>query len=338
METTDRACRIARLGYIVGANTPICIGDNALGSIQLRRNFSRNILIRMVIMFLVAAALMAWKFDFINQVYFRNQLTSTGLIINGAIVGLFSVGILRMITIFLHYMREENTLLRFLRNLREGQREPLRRIPKKSIIAIRFRTMQGLYKANCPINHGSLASTLVANESTRNSLPRFINNILILTGVFGTIISLSIALIGASDLLENSVNVGGMGMVVHGMSTARSTTITAIVCYIFFGYFHLKLTDVQTNLISAVEQVTVNELIPRFQVHTDSALYEFTGLVRSLQDLVKQLHGSQRTFQEVEQRVLTTLESYEEKTASLYNDMDEVKQILKRGFRLHEDD
>ncbi|MEJ2592922.1 MAG: hypothetical protein P8178_16295, partial [Candidatus Thiodiazotropha sp.] len=185
-----------------------------MGSIQLRRNFARNILIRMIILAGIIAVLMVWKFDFINQVYFRNQLTSTGLIINGAIVGLFAIGILRMISIFLHYAREENALIRFLRNLREGEQDPLNKINKRSIIANRYRTMQGLYKANCPINHGSLASTLVANESTRNSLPKFINNILILTGVFGTIVSLSIALIGASDLRSTSVNMGGMGMVV----------------------------------------------------------------------------------------------------------------------------
>ncbi|MEN8178579.1 MAG: hypothetical protein ABFS39_08140 [Pseudomonadota bacterium] len=313
-------------------------GDSALGSIQLRRNFSRNILIRMIFLFIIIAGLMAWKFEFINQVYFRDQLTSTGLIINGTIVGLFGIGILRMITIFLHYVREENSLMAFLRNLREGQQNPLEQIPKKSIIAMRFRTMQGLYKANCPINHGSLASTLIANESTRNSLPKFINNILILTGVFGTIVSLSIALIGASDLLESAVNVGGMGMVVHGMSTALSTTITAIICFIFFGYFHLKLTDVQTNLVSAVEQVTVNELIPRFQVQADSALYEFTGLVRSLQELVNQMFQSQKTLEGVEQNILTTLQSYETKSGALTSDMADIKYLLKRGFRLHEDD
>jgi hypothetical protein len=308
-----------------------------LGSIQLRRNFSRNVLIRMIVLSAIIAALMVWRFEFINQVYFRDQLTPTGLIINGAIVGLFAIGILRMITIFLHYAKEENALIRFLRNLREGTQDPLAKIHKKALIANRYRTMQGLFKANCPINHGSLASTLVANESTRNSLPKFINNILILTGVFGTIVSLSIALIGASDLLATSVNVGGMGMVVHGMSTALSTTITAIVCFIFFGYFNLKLGDVQTNLISAVEQVTVNELLPRFQVQTDSALYEFTSLVRSLQGLVTQMKNSQEGMEAVEQRVLTTLQSYQEQSEAMHEDMSEIKHILKVGFRLHED-
>ena len=289
-------------------------------------------------MFAVIAALMVWKFEFINEVYFRDQLTSTGLIVNGTIVALFTIGILRMIAIFFHYAAEENAVIRFLRNLREGEADPLKRIHKRAIIANRFRTMQGLHKANCPINHGSLASTLVANESTRNSLPKFINNILILTGVFGTIVSLSIALIGASDLLATSINVDGMGMVVHGMSTALSTTITAIVCFIFFGYFHLKLTDVQTNLISAVEQVTVNELIPRFQVQTDSALYEFTGLVRSLQELVNQMSQSQETFETIEQRMLESLEGADERNEAIHNDLAEIKHVLKQGFRLHEDD
>jgi hypothetical protein len=292
----------------------------------------------MILLAAVIAALMVWKYDFINQVYFRDQLTRTGLIINGAIVGLFSIGILRMITIFLHYATEESAVLRFLRNLREGESDPLKKIPNRAIIANRYRTMQGLFRANCPINHGSLASTLVANESTRNSLPKFINNILILTGVFGTIVSLSIALIGASDMLANTLEVGGMGLVVHGMSTALSTTITAIICFIFFGYFHLKLHDVQTNLISAVEQVTVNELIPRFQVHTDSALYEFTGLVRSLQELVTQMRQSQESFEILEQNILTTLEGYEDRNELIHNDLSEIKQVLKQGFRLHKDD
>jgi hypothetical protein len=91
----------------------------------------------MIIMSAVVAALMVWKFEFINQVYFRDQLTATGLIINGAIVGLFAIGILRMITIFLHYMQEESALIRFLRNLREGESDPLNRIHKKAIIANR---------------------------------------------------------------------------------------------------------------------------------------------------------------------------------------------------------
>jgi len=173
---------------------------------------------------------------------------------------------------------------------------PLFEIPKKSMIARRYLTLEKLNKANTPINQSALATTLIATESTRGSFPKFINNILILSGVFGTIVSLSIALIGASDLLASAVNVDGMGLVIHGMSTALSTTITAIICYVFFGYFHMKSTDVQTNLVSAIEQVTTTHLMPRFQVQTESILFEFSGLIRSLQSLVQQMESSQDSF------------------------------------------
>ncbi|MCW8905929.1 MAG: hypothetical protein OQL28_01665, partial [Sedimenticola sp.] len=254
-------------------------------SILIRSHFSRNILLRMLLLAVAAGGIIYWKLDFIIDVYFRDQLTATGFIINGSIVALFVLGLLRIITILISYSAEERALRQFLQNLKDKV-DPLYEVADNRIIAHRYRTLIRLHKSNTQINHNALATTLVAAESTRNSLPKFINNILILTGVFGTIVSLSIALIGASDLLASAVKVDGMGVVIHGMSTALSTTITAIVCYFFFGYFYMKLTDVQTNLVSGVEQVTATHLIPRFQVQTESVLYEFTGLIRSLQNLV----------------------------------------------------
>ncbi|MET0048445.1 MAG: hypothetical protein ABW066_11725 [Sedimenticola sp.] len=304
----------------------------------------------MIIIAALSAALLVWKLDFINDVYFRDQLTATGLIINGSILALFVLGIVKIIWILLAYGKEERNMKRFVENL-EDNANPLTDVNEKSIISHRFRTMETLHQSNTPVNHNALASTLVASESTRNSFPKFINNILILTGVFGTIVSLSIALIGASDLLASAVNVDGMGLVVHGMSTALSTTITAIVCYIYFGYFYLKLTDVQTNLVSAVEQVTNNYLLPRFQVQTESILYEFTGLIRSLQGLVNQMEGSQESynqlademkksqqaFEDLENRIGSALvEIYKTKIQPVADDMNDIKKLLKIGFRLPE--
>ncbi|MES9870553.1 MAG: hypothetical protein ABW082_01150 [Sedimenticola sp.] len=319
-------------------------------SIQFRSNLSRKVLVRMIIIAALSAALLVWKLDFINDVYFRDQLTATGLIINGSILALFVLGIVKIIWILLAYGKEERNMKRFVENL-EDNANPLTDVNEKSIISHRFRTMETLHQSNTPVNHNALASTLVASESTRNSFPKFINNILILTGVFGTIVSLSIALIGASDLLASAVNVDGMGLVVHGMSTALSTTITAIVCYIYFGYFYLKLTDVQTNLVSAVEQVTNNYLLPRFQVQTESILYEFTGLIRSLQGLVNQMEGSQESynqlademkksqqaFEDLENRIGSALvEIYKTKIQPVADDMNDIKKLLKIGFRLPE--
>jgi hypothetical protein len=237
----------------------------------------------------------------------------------------------------MRYSLEESALARFLRNVENEEARPTDKISKNSLIARRYKSVVEISKHNVAVNHSALASTLVATESTRMSLPRFISNILILTGVFGTIVSLAIALVGASDLLGAAVNVGGMGQVIHGMSTALSTTITAIVCYFCFGYFYMKLTDVQTNLISGVEQVTTRFLLPRFQVQTDSVLYEFTGVVRSLQQLIGQMADTQSMFEEVERRIIDSLETYQARVTTLSDDMSEIKDVLKRGFRLPEE-
>ncbi len=307
-----------------------------MDTLHFQRHQSRNSLFSMILVGVAVGALLFWKLDYINTVYFRDQLTATGWIINGAIVVLFALGILKIISIFMSYSREEMSLIRFVKNIESSQADILKGVNKKSIIAMRYNMMTKLHESHTPINHSAIASTLVASESTRNTFPRFISNTLILTGVFGTIISLSLALIGASDMLENAVNVNGMGLVVHGMSTALSTTITAIACYMYFGYFFVRMTDVQTNFISGVEQVTTTYLMPKFQMQTDNVLYEFTGLIRSLQGLVNQMSKSQAKFSEVEKELSGSIETFKEASVATRQELADIKGILRIGFRLGE--
>lgn len=314
------------------------IEDRVLDNINFHRRYSRNTLLRMVILTLAAAGLAIWKWDLVNDIYFKDQLTRLGWVINGAIVALFLIGMLRIALSLMSYAREESALLRFVRNLTKRPDDPLKGIPKRSLIALRYRTLLDLHNAHTPINQNALAATLVAAESTRSSLAKYINNVLILLGVFGTIVSLSIALIGASDVLENAVNATGMGMVIHGMSTALSTTITAIVCYVFFGYFYLRLNDAQTNLVSGIEQVTTAYLMPKFQVQTDTVLYEFTGLIRSLQSLVAEMGSTQKTFQETEQHILDTLQHHRQGVDDVNGKIDQLLRLLRIGFRLRDDE
>ena len=291
----------------------------------------------MFLVALVIAGIAIWKYELVATVYFRDQLTATGWIINGAIVALFLLGLMRMIAIFLSYSREERAAARFIHNQENELEDPLYQVPARTIIASRYRVMERLHSSSTPINQGALAATLLASESTRTSFPKYISNVLILTGVFGTIVSLSLALLGASDLLENAVDVEGMGLVIHGMSTALSTTITAIVCYLFFGYFYLKLTDAQTNLLSAVEQVTTTYLAPLFVVEQDTTLYEFTGLVRSLQSLVRQMQESQKVVARAESRLLDAVDEYQDQVGQGQKEMGTVVELLRRGFRLPDD-
>jgi hypothetical protein len=316
------------------SHSPFSSRSIALEIIQFRRAYSRSVLLQMLLAAIVVAAVIAWQFGTIRDIYLANQLTDLGFIINGLIVALFLLGIFRIILSLLGYAREEKALKTFVENMENDPDNPLQEMSASNLISSRYLMMQRLYESRTPINHGALAATLVANQSTSINLPRFINNVLILTGVFGTIISLSMALIGASSMFENSAESSGMGLVIHGMSTALSTTLTAIACYLFFGYFYLKLTNVQTNLVSGIEQVTTAYLSPKFQVTNESVAYEFTNLLRLLQELTRKMDKSQKQFGAMEHAMAQAVISFKTQTDSFPGHMEELKNILRHGFRI----
>ena len=302
--------------------------------IQFRRIYSRSVLLQMLLSGIIVVSLIAWKYEKIREIYFTNQLSDVGIIINSLILVLFLLGIFRIIVALAGYSREEKALNIFIDNMQDDLDNPLQEVRPNSMISTRYLIMQRLYESRTPINQGALASTLVANQSTKINLPRFINNILILTGVFGTIASLSMALIGASSMFEGSVDSSGMGLVIHGMSTALSTTMTAIACYFFFGYFYLKLTNVQTNLVSGIEQVTTAYLSPKFQATNESIVYELSHLVSMLQKLTKKMDHSQKQFGAMEHAMAQAVISFKTQTDEFPPHMEELKTILRHGFRI----
>jgi len=299
-----------------------------------KKNFSRRVLLRMAILALLVIAGIVLNLEFIADIYLRNQLTQTGIIINSSIVVLFLLGIAKVVLILLRYMREESALARFTFKLENDQLGKPEKSEQGRLIFDRYRTIHTLGKQNAPINHSALAAVLLARESTRISFPKFIHNTLILTGVFGTIISLSIALIGASDMLDSPSAMGNMGLVIHGMSTALSTTITAILCYLFFGYFYLKLNDAQTNLVSGIEEVTSLYLLPRYSHSSDTLLHDIAGLVKSLRQTAAVMQAAQESYSEAGGQLREMFASMNQQTGNVGNDMREIKQMLQEGFRL----
>lgn len=302
--------------------------------IQYNANYSRSVLFQFLMLSVLLGFLLLLNHEFLLDFYFKNQATNTGYIVNGSILGLFLLGMFRIITLLLRYSREENALGRFVQNVQNEETLPTERINKNRLIYNRYISVLEISKHNVAVNHSALASTLVATESTRLSLPRFISNILILTGVFGTIISLSIALIGASDIIDSADGISGMSIVIHGMSTALSTTATAIVCYLFFGYFYMKLTDVQTELLSGIEQATTLYIMPRFTYQTDSMLHEVGNLVKALHEAASVMASTQVDFAEAGRNLSALTGSNAESLLRLSTDIDEIKSLLRDGFRL----
>jgi hypothetical protein len=304
--------------------------------IQFRASYSRSILLQLILLSIVLLLIIVINLDFVAEIYFKNQATRVGYIVNGSILVLFAFGLFRVISLLMRYSLEESALARFLRNVEDEEARPTDKISKNSLIARRYKSVVEISKHNVAVNHSALASTLVASESTRLSLPKFISNILILTGVFGTIVSLSVALLGASNIIDSANGLGNMGLVIHGMSTALSTTTTAIVCYLFFGYFYLKVTDVQTQLLSGIEQATTLYIMPRFTYQTDSMLHEVGNLVRALREAAERMGQVEADFAEAGSQMNSMMGSYADSVGNLDDNIDDIKQLLRSGFRLPE--
>ncbi len=298
-------------------------------------SLGRNTLLVMLVVAIVVIIAIVINLDFLRSVYFSNQLTQTGAFINGLILLMFVLGMGKTIANLLFYRKQEIAIGNFLENDRINPDMAMANIDEESLMAQRYKTMQYMFRANSPIDQGALAAILVASESARSSLPKFVNNILILTGVFGTIVSLSIALLGASDLMQASGGVGGMNMVVHGMSTALSTTITAIVSFMMFGYFHVRTTDIQTHVVSILERVTLERLMPRFSVTQDSIIGEVTDLVQALRHASESMKQTQSHVSGVfDEQIAASVAQNDEQLQFMNRQLQEILVTLRAGFRL----
>lgn len=304
-----------------------------MSSRTVEHHYTRNILIQMLVVFSLLVAAVIWQRDFLTAVYLKNQITSVGWVINGGIVLLFITGLLRLVQLFVRYASEEEAINRFV-SLLQRDLDPTHGLPVDSMIVERYDTLQELKSANAPIHHAALAATLVASESSQVSFPKFVNNVLILTGVFGTIVSLSIALLGASDMVRQSTEIGSLSTVIHGMSTALSTTMTAIVAFLFFGYFYLRLTDTQTYLVSRVEDVTATMLIPRFQIQPEAVMKDFSELIRAAAALNRKLDESQGRYAETAESLEEMIREYRAELRRNSAYFEQMIRLLREGFRL----
>ena len=139
--------------------------------LNFRANFSRGVLWRLVLLGGLAVAALYLNRDFLLDIYVRNQPTRVGIVINSLIVLMFLLGLSRIVDSLIRYAREESWLAKFAAHIEGGGLKPTQGIPRESIIYQRYAAILKISKQHAPINHGALASTLVARESTRVSFP-----------------------------------------------------------------------------------------------------------------------------------------------------------------------
>ena len=312
-----------------------------------------QILVAVVIAFTFVSSIFLWKIEFIRKIYFSDWLT---VALNGFILVLFLIGIIQLLLVFRRYAFEEIQLDFFIRGKESHDDSIMRRISPSSLIYQRHATIKKLYDRRSPINHGAISSVMIAEESTYQSIPKFINNVLILTGVFGTIVSLILALVGASTMLESVTADKGIDVMLLGMNTALTTTATAIGCFFLFSFFYQKLTDVQTHLFSRIENAVMMYIVPEFSFDTDTVNLKTEGLIKDLKELIinelREVIVDLKRGSSYVENTLAGLDTFNtqslkkmdvlisqhgsnmEKLDDIINSLDNMRAVIKDGFRL----
>lgn len=301
----------------------------------MSKNRSTVVLYQMAAVFVVVLSIIYWQRDYLVSLYISNQITSVGWTVNGIILFLFLVGFFQLVRLFVIYDREEKYINVFSGLVDdENVYERIQKIPRNSLIRERYQTIADFFSARTEINHNALAATLLAKETSRTSFVKFINNILILTGVFGTIISLTVALLGASTAISETDSMRGIDVVIHGMSTALSTTMSAIFAYFMFGYFYLKLLDTQSFVLGRLEHVTATVLIPRYQIATRSVEQNLNEVLVSTIETIEKFDDFFQKMQQIRFDQAQVFARFEEINSQNVELLAEIKDILREGFRL----
>lgn len=298
------------------------------------KSSSRGVLFQMLVLVLVISIVLLMQKKTLYDLYLAGDVSRMGLMLNGFILMLFFLGLIRIVVVLLGYAREQEVLIRLANNLKSNVRNPTVDLPKHSLAIKRYEQITWIDQHNTPINQAALAASLNASENSRLTLIRFVHNILILTGVFGTVVSLSMALVGASGLLDSPQSMHNMSTIIGGMSTALSTTITAIVCFIIYAYFFLRLNDVKTRFLSSVEDVTSLYILPRITHTEQSLIRDVAKLTLALRQAADRLNDVEGHFIAAGTQLKATVEVLQGQVDTVGSEMKEIKALVRSGFRL----
>lgn len=304
------------------------------GIMDIGKSSAKSTLIQVVFVFFAIAALIFVNISTIDRLYQAGDISKVGFIINGIIFSLFFIGMIRMVMVLLRYVNEHRILLQLTGLLKENAKDPVARLAQKSMAVTRYKAIEWVSKQNAPVNQEALAASNNAHENSRLTLIRFVHSTLILAGVFGTVVSLSMALIGAAGLLNSPEGVKEMGTIIGGMSSALSSTITAIVCFFVFAYFYLRLNDARIQLLTHIEDMTSMFLIPKIAHSEEGMIRQVSQLAESLNLAADKVLMLEDNFMKVGDRLQIAIDDLHGKVNS--DHIGQIKDLIRKGFHLSE--
>ncbi|KJR42317.1 hypothetical protein MCHI_001785 [Candidatus Magnetoovum chiemensis] len=303
----------------------------------------------------IIAALTLTGFKYIKDIYLNENTTFLGIVLNLIIIALFIIGLFCIFNVLRHYSFEEEQLNIYIKE--KSRKKPssismstnssIMTVSSRSIRAKRYFKIEELYEKKTPINHSALTSILLTEESAYLNIPKFVNNTLILLGVFGTILSLILALTGASNILGTYSN-EGMQKIISSMNTKFTTTISAIVCFVIYTFFYHKLLDAQSLFFSRLEDITLTHIIPDFSFDTDTINMQTEALIKELNKVTVELQkgvqlieyslGNLKDYTASHSKGIEYIASrqpvVEDKLDKMVKLLDNMTHAIVKGFRL----
>ncbi|HPE61159.1 MAG TPA: hypothetical protein PLB10_12550 [Thiolinea sp.] len=292
-----------------------------------------GVVIQMLVLLLGLAALFWYFREPVSRFFTSTQSGQLGLVLNGGILVLFLLGLGRIVWLFFSFAGEQRVINRFIQRVRDSVANPAYRLPE-SLLVRRYEAVKWLGERGEDVDRNMLAQTAAAHLGSRFTLVRFIHNILILAGVFGTIISLSVALVGAADLLDAPEHLERMTVIIGGMATALSTTMTAIICYALYAYFHLRLQDARIRLLAGLEECTALYILPQFRSVESNLMHDVATLTAQLRVAAEMVTRVQDRFLQAGERLQLAVDDLQSQMGRSGTDIRAIRDTLREGFRL----
>lgn len=125
-----------------------------------------------------------------------------------------------------------------------------------------------------------------------------------------------------------------MGMIIGGMSSALSTTMTAIVCFVVYAYFYLRLNNARAQLLNGIEGMTSIHLLPNVLHSEESLIRHVADLTVALNKSADRLNDMQQHFIAAANQLSGAVVKQGGNEGVTEESIQELKDLLREGFRL----
>lgn len=302
----------------------------------------RRTIALMIVFIVVIITLTAWQWQNLQHFVQLTHLQWWGIGLVLLIIIIFLLGYLRMMIMLEYYFQEQREVMQITKLLNNVENENIEtQLSPNSLICQRLKTVKLIASQKGKINQSTLAAIVSAEQSSRFTLIRYVQNTLILSGVLGTVLSLSVVLTNSAALLNAQADMNPLIGVVGGMSTALLTTVTAIVLFMIYAYFHMKLQDLRMRFLASLEEVTTLYFLPRYQGLSVQAHELTTIAAKQMQTSMQSVIQGAQTVAEMEIKILNIsnslqqlLNDLQQNTGQSKNQLQEIAKLVRTGFRL----